>query len=205
MNIELRELMSENEMLSHIFLGCIKKKDLLKIKEKFVGDIDWQNESAKIPVQMKIAGVSVNPKAFFESWQEQMDKIIKESAEKLVAEKYGVGCKLQNIMYKIADFEQIISSWESEINWDIDNPISKDKNPIANTPENVKYLSQLLYILDEGAQSPQELAQLNTVYEKYGYIDKYDGRGDWISRFVKGGNLKAKTLLLIIKDIVELK
>jgi hypothetical protein len=62
MNIELKVLMSENEMLSHIFLGCIPHDKLLKIKEKYVGETDWKEKSTTLPVELKIAGVSVNPK-----------------------------------------------------------------------------------------------------------------------------------------------
>lgn len=71
MKIELRELMDEKEMLSHIFLGCIKKEDIAKIRDKYVGTgdskIDWRTESLKIPVEMKIGGVSVSPKEFFKT------------------------------------------------------------------------------------------------------------------------------------------
>lgn len=48
MKIELRQLMDENEMLSHIFLGCIQEEKLIEIKEKFVGkegqEKDWEKE-----------------------------------------------------------------------------------------------------------------------------------------------------------------
>ena len=37
MKIEVRELMSESEMLSHVFLGCIKRDDLEKIRDKYIG------------------------------------------------------------------------------------------------------------------------------------------------------------------------
>ena len=75
MEIEVRELMSDNEMLSHIFLGCIPREKLIEIKKQFIGEKDWQKESVKIPVEMKIGNVSVNPKDFFDSWKNQMQRI----------------------------------------------------------------------------------------------------------------------------------
>ena len=57
MKIEIRELMSDNEMLSHIFLRCIPIKELREIKNKYALGRDWRVESVKIPVEMKIGGV----------------------------------------------------------------------------------------------------------------------------------------------------
>lgn len=126
MKIEMRELVSDSEMLSHIFLGCISHPDLIKIKEKYVGspgkEIDWRKESVKIPVEMKIGGVSVNPKRFFDSWKDQMNEMILKSAQELVAEKLG-SQKLRDMQNKLYEYEEIMKSWESEINWDVKNPL----------------------------------------------------------------------------------
>ena len=35
MKIELKDLMSDSEMLSHIFLGCIPEDKLMKIKDLY--------------------------------------------------------------------------------------------------------------------------------------------------------------------------
>jgi hypothetical protein len=65
-------------MLSHVFLECIPKEKLIEIKEKYIGkegeEKDWQTESVKIPVELEIGGVPVNPKAFFDSWKDQMQR-----------------------------------------------------------------------------------------------------------------------------------
>lgn len=121
MKVELRELMNDNEMLSHIFLGCIPENKLVAIRDKFVGDKDWQKESAKIPVEMKIGGVAVNPKEFFSQWKEQMQDLILEKSKELVAEKMG-SKRMSELMGKLYDFEQVLESWENEINWDVENP-----------------------------------------------------------------------------------
>lgn len=122
MKIEVRELMSESEMLSHVFLGCIKRDDLEKIRDKYIGKKDWQKESVKIPVEMKIGGVSVNPKEFFNTWKEQMSRIVLEKAKELVAEKLG-SQKIRDMQDKLYEYEQVLKEWESEINWEVKNPL----------------------------------------------------------------------------------
>ena len=118
--------MSENEMLSHIFLGCIPREQLMKIKDQYIGieggEKDWKKESVKIPVEMKIGGVSVNPKQFFDSWKDQMQELILEKAQKLVAEKLG-SKKMREMQDKLYEYEQVLESWEKDINWEVKNPL----------------------------------------------------------------------------------
>lgn len=126
MKIELRQLVDENEMLSHIFLGCIPKEELINIKKKYVGvdgkEKDWRKESVKIPVEMKIGGVSLNPKNFFDSWKNQMQQLILEKAQALVAEKLGSE-KMRQMQNKLYEYEQILQYWEKDINWEVENPL----------------------------------------------------------------------------------
>lgn len=133
MKIEVRDLLEDNEMLSHIFLGCIKTEDLEKIKEKYIGKKDWQKESVKIPVEMKIGGVSVNPKAFFDTWKSQMQSLILEQAQEIVAEKLG-SQKMRDMQNKLYEYEQVLNSWEEEINWEIKNPLieNHEENKTTN-------------------------------------------------------------------------
>jgi len=122
MKIEVKDLMSDNEMLSHIFLGCIKREDLKIIKDKYIGTKDWREESVKIPVEMKIGNVSVNPKDFFDSWKNQMQEMILKKAKELVAEKLG-SQKMVEMQSKLYEYEEVLKSWESEINWEVKNPL----------------------------------------------------------------------------------
>jgi len=121
MKVEMKELMSHNDMLSHIFLGCIHYEDLIKIQKKFIGDTDWKKESAKIPVEMKIGGVHVNPKQFFDNWKDQMEDLILEKAQELVAEK--LSNKALILQDRFQQIESVLKDWESEINWDVKNPL----------------------------------------------------------------------------------
>jgi hypothetical protein len=125
MKIEVKTLMDDNEMLSHIFLGCIPRDKLKEIKDKFIGETDWRKESVKLPVELKIAGVGVNPKDFFDSWKNQMQRIILEKAQELVAEKLG-SKKMRDMQDKLYEYEQVLKSWEEEINWDVKNPLIED-------------------------------------------------------------------------------
>lgn len=126
MKIEVKQLMSDNEMLSHIFLGCIPREQLMKIKEQYIGtkgnELNWKTESVTIPVEMKIGGVSVNPKQFFDSWKDQMERMILDKAKELVAEKLG-SQKMRDMQEKLNQYEQVLDSWEKEINWEIKNPL----------------------------------------------------------------------------------
>ena len=126
MKIELKDLMSENEMLSHIFLGCIPTDKFVTIRDKYCGTgdnkKDWRKESVTIPVEMKIGGVPVNPKDFFDQWKKQMTNLIQEKASELVAEKLG-SQKIRDMQNTLQEYEEILKSWESEINWDVKNPL----------------------------------------------------------------------------------
>lgn len=122
MKIEVKQLMDENEMLSHIFLRCIPREKLIEIQDKFIGEKDWNNESVKLPVELKIAGVGVNPKDFFDSWKSQMQRMILEKAQELVAEKLG-SKKMRDMQDKLYEYEQVLNSWENEINWTVKNPL----------------------------------------------------------------------------------
>lgn len=120
MNIEIKDLMDDNEMLSHIFLGCIEQKDLRKIKDN-LKEGDWRKESITIPVEMKIGGIDVNPKEFFDNWKDQMQKLILKRATKLVAENGSK--KMLKMQEKMEEMEQVMKSWENDINWEVENPL----------------------------------------------------------------------------------
>lgn len=127
MKIEVKDLMSDNEMLSHIFLGCIPYDKLKEIKDKFIGEKDWKNESVKLLVELKIAGVSVNPKQFFDSWKNQMEQMILDEAKELVAEKLG-SQKMRDMQDKLYEYKQVLKSWENDINWEVKKSINRRRS-----------------------------------------------------------------------------
>ena len=119
--IELRELMDRNEMLSHIFLGCMDEELLEVVKEKYVGEKNWAEESVKIPVEMKIGGIPVNLKKFFIKWERYMKIMILEAAKELVRKK--LGDRVAGIIEKLNRAEEVLEDWVGEINWDVPNPL----------------------------------------------------------------------------------
>lgn len=126
MEIEVKALMSDNEMLSHIFLGCIPREQLMEIRDRYIKPgSDWRKDITSIPVEMTIGGIEVNPKVFFDSWKRQMQNMITKEAKKLVSEKMG-SQKMRELQNKLYGFEQILETWESEINWDVENPLNKN-------------------------------------------------------------------------------
>lgn len=117
--------MDDNEMLSHIFLSCLTQEQLEKIKEKFVGERDWKKTSVQIPVEMKIGGVSLNPKAFFDAWRNQMQTLIGEKATALVAEKMGSE-KMRDIQTSVDNIANALEYFEREITWQSENPFTDE-------------------------------------------------------------------------------
>jgi hypothetical protein len=111
-----------NEMLSHIFLGCIPIEQLEQIRDTFVGEKDWKDESVKIPVELTIGGVSVNPKKFFDTWRNQMEEMVLKEATELVAERLG-SKKMRDMQDRLYEYEQVLKSWGDDINWDVKNPL----------------------------------------------------------------------------------
>lgn len=138
MKIELRDLMSDNEILSHVFLGCIPHEKLIAIRDKYVGEGEqarnWKVESVKIPVEMKIGGVAVNPKRFFDSWKNQMSQMISKKAEKFASEKMGSE-KMRQLQQKLNEYEDVLKSWEEEINWEVPNPLISEESPSTSIDE----------------------------------------------------------------------
>ena len=74
---------------------------------------------------MKIGNVSVNPKEFFDSWKNKMQELILEKAQELVAEKLG-SKKMKEMQDKLYEYEQVLKSWEEDINWEVKNPLIGD-------------------------------------------------------------------------------
>jgi len=130
MKVQVRDLVDNKQMLSHIFFECLSKEELIKIKEKYIGPDetakDWRSESVTIPVDLKIGGISVNPKAFFDQWQNQMEAMILKAAKELVAEQIGSN-KLRALQSRFQQLELILESFEEDINWETINPFNENK------------------------------------------------------------------------------
>lgn len=126
MKIEIRELVEGSSFLSDIFFECIPEEKLIQIRDKFCGDKDWQKESVKVPVELKIGGVSVNPKIFFTLLTEQIDNMVLEKA-KIVTSKQIGSRKLSELAGRIYELEDIIKYFETNIKWEVENPFNENK------------------------------------------------------------------------------
>lgn len=128
MEIEVKELMNDNNSLSHIFIGCMSREEITAVRDKFVGvkgnAKDWRIESVTIPVEMTIGGIPVNPKEFFKSWENQMNRMISAKATHLLSEKVG-SQKMQELTSRMQDLENILKEFESEITWEVENPFQE--------------------------------------------------------------------------------
>lgn len=118
MKFTIKQLVDDKEMLSHIFLECIPHEQLMQIKDR-AGD--WEENKYAVEVKLNIGGFDVNPKKFFDKFYEQYKRICKEEADKMIKEKFSG--KLSNFQDKFYEMEQVVKSWEEEINWEVKNPL----------------------------------------------------------------------------------
>ena len=51
-----------------------------------------------------------------------MQKMILDKAQELVAEKLGSE-KMREMQNKLYEYEQVLKSWEDDINWEVKNPL----------------------------------------------------------------------------------
>lgn len=90
MIITVKEIIDNQNILGHLVLQSISSfPQILHEIQK--------NQSAEII--LTVNGVSVPIKPFIDHWQSQIDKIVKEHAERLIEEKF------RNLGYLIDDFE----------------------------------------------------------------------------------------------------
>jgi hypothetical protein len=117
------DLLNENHILSHLFLNCLSKQELTKIADKNSGLTEEQIKNRKVEIEVFIDGISVNPKNFFNLFKEQYESHLKKLATKMLKDQ--VSGKLEDIVRKIQNLQEISDSLAEEINWDIENPFKK--------------------------------------------------------------------------------
>mgnify|MGYP003405114168 FL=1 len=54
-----------------------------------------------------------------------MQEIVLTQAQELVAEKLG-SQKMRDMQNKLNEYEQVLKSWEEDINWEVKNPLIAD-------------------------------------------------------------------------------
>lgn len=121
------DLRDEKNILSHLFLSCLTEEVIQKIKKSREGKSIKELEKEKIDIKVSIEGITIDPKLFFDIFEEQFDDIVKRMATKMIKEQ--VSDKFREICSKLCDFEDITNAWANDINWTIiDNPFQKEKD-----------------------------------------------------------------------------
>lgn len=111
-------LLNDNEILSHVFLNCIGG-----YAEKIAGKTR-KTQRKQINIELKIDGYDCNPKEFFELLYEQYTDQVKNEATEIV--KQQTSEKLYEIEGKITEFNEILTDWANDINWEVDNKLIKE-------------------------------------------------------------------------------
>lgn len=120
MKYTIKELLDNNEIMSHLFLNCVPQEKLEEIAKR-EGTID----SKKVNIEMKVDGNSINPREFFRIFIDQYDYMVKEAATKIVKEQTSQAFK--NITDRLYEYEQITNEWANDIDWQVDNIFEKEK------------------------------------------------------------------------------
>lgn len=121
MKYTIKELLDNNEIMSHMFLGgSVPYEKLMEIKDKRGDDPDQLFE---VEIEMIVDGLSIDPREFFKIFIDQYDSQVEEVARRLLSEKLSGA--MSSMANKLNDMEQVVSDWESEINWEVENPLIK--------------------------------------------------------------------------------
>lgn len=138
-----KDLLSQDHILSHLFLNCISKENLAKISEEHMGWPHEKIEKRKIEVEVNINGMSVNPKKFFELFTEQYADCVKREATKMVKEQ--ISGKFSEISGKLDEYKNITDQWANDINWQGENLLVKKGGGLkTNRPKQYQPIRKVL-------------------------------------------------------------
>jgi len=126
-----KELLSENEMLSHVFLNSCPMHISEKIAEgtKKMYDVDKLSnseiqEQRVVDMKLFIEGEEANLRNFFNELAHQFTSIVKKEATKMVKEQ--TSNKIDELIYKLNNISEITDNISEDINWNYDkNPFQK--------------------------------------------------------------------------------
>lgn len=126
-----KELLSESNILSHVFMECVPKKMLDKIADdtKKAMDADTNltteevQENRVIEIKLFIEGEEVDLRKFFDTLWEQYETIVKKTATSMVQEQ--TSDKLNEISDQIMQLRECADDLTKQINWEVENPFDK--------------------------------------------------------------------------------
>lgn len=117
-----KELLNENDIMSHVFLECVDES-VADIAYRNKGKTSEEIEKTEIDISLTIDGEECDPRKFFNLFFEQYNMLLKQEASKMV--KKQTSEKLEEVIEKIQGFKEVIDDWANEINWEINNPLTK--------------------------------------------------------------------------------
>lgn len=123
-----KELLSENNILSHIFLNCVEKGKL----ESFADDTkkamdadpnltsDYIEENRVVEMKLFVEGEEVDLRKFFEMLWDEYEYMVKSQATEIVKEQ--TSDKLNDISSQIMHLQDCANDLSEHINWEVENP-----------------------------------------------------------------------------------
>lgn len=147
-----KDLLSRDHILSHFFLNCISEENLAKIAEENKNLPEEKIRAREIEIEVKVNGISVNPKKFFDLFSDQYEDCVKREAKKMVKEQLSE--KFSEISDKLDEYRNITQQWAEDINWQSDNLLIKkirNKNVVklkADRPKRYQPIKEVLTFIN---------------------------------------------------------
>jgi len=131
MKYQLKDLLDQTNILSHIFLNCVTTEALEKIAEEGVklaeeGKTHKEIMERGVEIELTVNGKSINPKKFFDLFNDQHTDCVKRQATELVKEQLSE--KFSEISDKLEEYKKVTEQWAEDINWNTENLLLKKIN-----------------------------------------------------------------------------
>lgn len=112
----IQELVSNNEIMSHLFLECVPSGTLKKIAED-AGD--WEKNKYSVKIQLLVEGKPIDTRPFFKLFYDQYSNMVEKKAKQILAERSVE--KLEEVMNKVQEFSQMIQYCIDDIDYKVEN------------------------------------------------------------------------------------
>jgi len=65
--------------------------------------------------------------------------------------------------------------------------------------------ARFIYEFCNEVDTARGVTAVDEILTHYGYDPKYDGRGDWVTRWIVGENVSLETLRQVFNEIIEIE
>lgn len=144
MKFKISDLINERDLLSHVFLNIMASgiERIENLPRKKSG------EFKDVEIELLINGESMDVREFFNSIWGRYQEMVGKRATEIVMEQTSE--MFQNISNKLQEYNEVVEQWAKEINWSVDNPISRMRqldsvwlNKLINDFENAQLKEEL--------------------------------------------------------------